>query len=322
MYDTILVPLDGSPFAEQVLPLAALVARRSGMAMELVTVHRTRPVGYGEGSVLAELDVVGRGRALSDEYLQRTAARMSRVTRVRVGRRLLDDPPPAAEAICGEAVRVGAAMIAMTTHGRTGILRAIRGSVADGVVKHAPVPVLLWRAADAPLAPARPPAHVLVALDGSTWSEMVLPAAAALASVLEARLTLLEVVARVPAVVPELVAVAAEGPLASDGAPATGIDDAASQRAVDRATAYVERTLERVRREHPQLTIGGRVVTHDRTAEAIVRTARDVGADVVAMTTHGRGGSRLVVGSTVDGVLARRSGATLLVRPTAPVPRN
>ena len=318
MYDTILVPLDGSPFAEQVLPLAATIARRAGMCLDLVKVHRSHPVGYAQDTMLAALDVDGRSRALSGAYLERVAERIDE--KLHVVRRLVDDPSPVPEVICGEAARGGAAMIAMTTHGRTGLLRMLRGSVADGVLRHATVPVLLWRASDEPVRPIVAPTHVLVALDGSTWAEMVLPAAAALASTLGARLTLLEVVASIPAIIPELVPVPAEVPYVGPGYTAAMVDVEATRRAVERAQAYVSHVVERVRSEHPELNVGCRVLNEDHAAPAIVRMARDIGADLVAMSTHGRGASRLVVGSTVDGVLDRQSGALLLVRPTVPVP--
>ena len=322
MYDTILVPLDGSPFAEQVLPLAATIARRAGMCLDLVKVHRSHPVGYAQDTMLAALDVEGRSRALAGAYLERVAERID--DRLHVVRRLVDDPSPVPEVICGEAARGAAAMIAMTTHGRTGLLRLLRGSVADGVLRHATVPVLLWRSSDEPPpAPTGPPTHVLVALDGSTWAEMVLPAAAALARTLGARLTLLEVVANIPAIVPELVPVPAEVPYVGAGyTTAAMVDREATRRAVERAQAYVGHVMARVRSEHPDLVVSCHVLNEDHPAPAIVRMAHDIGADLIAMSTHGRGASRLVVGSTVDGVLDRQSGALLLVRPTVPVPRG
>ena len=323
MYDTILVPVDGSPFAEQVLPLAATVARKCGMALELVKVHRTYRPGYGQDTMLTALELEGRDRAFSGDYLRRTAARIAGDNGIRVTQRLLDDPSPYAEAICGEAARVDASMIAMTTHGRTGLLRTVRGSVADGVLKHTTLPVLLWRPAEEePRALMLAPTHVLVALDGSTWAEMVLPAAAALASVLGARLTLMKVVAPVVAMVPAAAAMLGELPYAAIGNAAPMIDDDATRHAVERARGYVEHVIERVRREHPELVVAGHVFPDDHASDAILRMARDLGADVVAMTTHGRGTSRLVIGSTVDRVLAGRTGATLVVRPTLPIPRT
>lgn len=321
MYDTILVPLDGSPFAEQVLPLAATVARRAGMTLELVKAHRPRPVGYAQDTMLAALDLTARERAYASEYLRRTASHVGESAGLRVVTRSIFDPSPTAEAICSEAERVSAALIAMTTHGRTGLLRMVRGSVADGVLKHATVPVLLLRAGE-DLPPTTAPRHVLVALDGSTWAEMVLPAAMALASTLEACVTLLEVVANVPAIVPEAIPMPGEVPYGGAAYTAMVVDRPATQRTIERANGYVARMVERVRREHPQLVVAGRVENDDHAAPTIVRVADEIGADLVAMATHGRGTSRLLVGSTVDGVLASRAGATLLVRPTLPLPRE
>lgn len=326
MHDTVLVPLDGSSFAEQVLPLAATIARKSGMAVELVKLHRAHPAGYAQDATLAALDAAGRGRALSGEYLRTTADHLAKRASIRVCSRVLDDPSSTAEAICGEAARVNAAMIAMTTHGRTGLVRAVRGSVADEVLKHARMPVLLWRpAADGDGASAATPGHVLVTLDGSMRAESVLPAATALASVLEARVTLLRVVPHVSAPVPELVA-ATEAAAAAHAPFASGVESAvdreATQCAVARAHAGLERIRGRVRLEHPELDVVGIVVNEDVPWRAILRVAEDIGAELIAMSTRGRGASRLVVGSTVDHVLCRRRGATLLVRPTMPVPGN
>lgn len=322
MYDTILVPLDGSPFAEQVLPLAATLARRSGMTLELAKHHRAHPVGYVQDTMLAAMDVDARRRAIAGDYLRRTAATLGEGAGLRVVTRVLDDPSPAAEAICGEAERVKAAMIAMTTHGRTGLLRAIRGSVADGVLREARVPVLLWRASEAASRPAATaPTQLLVALDGSVWAEMVLPIAAALASRFEARLTLLQVVPDVVAVVPEAVPAPADVPFGGAARALALVDRQATQLAIARAAEYVRRTAARVRLEHPELAVGGRVENDEQPARTIVRVASEIGAGIVAMTTHGRGASRLVAGSTVDGVLGSRDGATLVVHPSIPHPR-
>lgn len=322
MYDTILVPLDGSPTAEQVLPLAALVARRAGMTLELAKHHRAHPMAHARDTMLAAIDVEGRRRAIAGNYLRRIAAMVGEGGRLRVVTRLLDDPSPTADAICGESERVKAAMIAMTTHGRTGMLRAIRGSVADGVLREARVPVLLWRASETGSRPAAiAPTHMLVALDGSVWAEMALPIAAVLASRFEARLTLLQVVPDVVAVVPEMVPAPAEVSFGDAAHVLPLVDPQATQLAIARAAEYVRRTAARVRLEHPELAVGGRVENDEHPARTIVRVAREIGAEIVAMTTHGRGTSRLVVGSTVDGVLGTRDGAMLIVHPSIPHPR-
>ena len=317
MYDRILVPLDGSPFAEQVLPLAASIARRSGMGLELVKVRHAHPTSYAQDTMLAALDIDERDRELSARYLAHVASTVGDEAGLSVRTSLLDDPSPVT-AICGEAERVGATLIAMTTHGRTGLVRTLRGSVADGVLHHAAAPVLLWRPTDPPQPVQTTIEHVLVPLDGSTWAEMILPVAASLAGVLGARLTLVRVVANVPALVPAPFATVAGAPFAGLSWLPSEIDRSATRRAVARARGYLEEVAEHVRAGHPELVADLHVVVDDEVPAAILRLAGDAGIDLLAMTTHARGVSRLVVGSTVDEVLHQRAGATLLLRPTAP----
>ena len=321
MYDRIIVPLDGSPFAEQVLSLAAAIARRTGMALELVKVHHARPVGYAQDTMLAALDLDARDLELSAGYLARIARELGEGTGLAVRTSVLEDASPPV-AICNEAERVGATLIAMATHGRTGLLRTVRGSVADGVLRHTTAPVLLWRVSEPPQPVPAAPAHVLVALDGSTWAEMVVPTAAVLARVLGARLSLVRVVAHVAAVLPAPVATIGDVPFAGPGWLPPEIDRAATQRAVERARGYLHHVVDRIHAEHPGLVVGVHAVADDDAAATILRLTSEVHADVVAMTTHARGASRFIVGSTVDKVLRGRAGVTLLVRPTAPTPRG
>lgn len=321
MYDRILVPLDGSPFAEQVLPLAAALARRSGMTLELVQVQRSHPVGYVQDTMLAALGIDAREREASAAYLDGVARRLSEDAGLVVRPTLLDAATPA-EGICREAERTGATLLAMTTHGRTGLLRTVRGSVADGVLRHATLPVLLWRPGDPPPAPPTSPEHILATLDGSTWAETVLPVAAAIADAVGARLTLLRVVANVSAVAPAPVATIGGVPFAGLDYVPPVLDPHATRRAVDRAHGYLVHVADRIHADHPRLVVGTHALADDDAARTILRMLPEVHADVVAMSTHGRGTSRLIVGSTVDRVLRGRTGATLLVRPSLPVPRG
>lgn len=148
--------------------------------------------------------------------------------------------------------------------------------------------------------------HVLVPLDGSAIALDVLASAAALARCSDARITLLRVVQPVPAVV-----VNARVPFAY---PLSIPDDAATARLVDEAKqqlADVRRTLT----EAVRATIEGHVVVADRVARAILDFARGHSVDVIAMATHGRGMSRLVVGSVADKVLRACGLPVLLYRP-------
>ena len=325
MYDRILVPLDGSSFGEQVLPLATTIARRTGMGLELVKVHHPQALAFGMDGLPAALDADARDadarvRELSARYLADVAAAVGDVAGLAVRTTIIDDPHPAT-AICREAERVGATLIAMTTHGRTGMLRTMRGGVTDGVLHHAVAPVLLWRPADTPEPVRATFRHLLVALDGSAWAEMIIPVAAALAEALGARLSLARVVANVNAMVPAPLAVAGMQFAGLSWLPSE-VDRPATQRAADRARGYLAEVAAQVSVAHPGLVAGVHAIVEDDVPAGILRAADEADADVLAMTTHARGVSRLVVGSTVDEVLGGRSGATLLLRPTAPAARG
>lgn len=150
-YRHILVALDGSASAEQVLPYIESLAERHGSAVTLLRVVTPVEVLLFAGSVLepmvtrhyAELDEANaEERAETARYLASLAGKLA-------GKRIaVDYAAPAgapAKVIVEEAQRRGADLIAMTTHGREGLSRVVFGSVADDVMRHAPCPVLLVR---------------------------------------------------------------------------------------------------------------------------------------------------------------------------------
>jgi nucleotide-binding universal stress UspA family protein len=152
-------------------------------------------------------------------------------------------------------------------------------------------------------APARPISfgHILVALDGSARSETILPEAVRLGKLRNARLTLLRVV---PPVVREL------APYASPTfAPVR--DEARTMDLAQRAKGYLDGVAESVHRE-TGLEVSSEVVVNDRAADAILERSHSDGADVIALSTRGRGASRLLVGSVADKVLRAFSGLMLV----------
>jgi nucleotide-binding universal stress UspA family protein len=144
----LLVPLDGSTFAETVLSRAAELALDLGGALDLVRVARRPrdviddPYGYLVGHV-DQLEEGFRSRSL--EYLedvrQRLVARWPRLS-VQISFRLGE---PAVE-IASAALADHVALIVMATHGLTGLQRSVVGSVAGRVLQHCRVPLVLVRA--------------------------------------------------------------------------------------------------------------------------------------------------------------------------------
>lgn len=300
MYRTLVVPLDGSPFAEQAIPTACTIARASGAHVELVRVHRTYTFELGENS---HWDAVTRRD--ETEYLARTAASAEVRWGAEVAGTVLDGP--IAEAICDHAQEVPAPLIVLSTHGRTGFSRAWLGSSADAVVRHAVAPVLLLRTREEEGAiEGTVIAEIVVALDGSGFAEQVLPHALSLAEATSARVVLVRVVE------PVTVPVAEYAPSYASAAAAMS---ETTQVLIGRAEGYISGLAARLRHDHPMLDIRGDVRVAPSAATAIITDAAERHADVVALATHGRGVSRLLIGSVADKVLRGGSGAVLLVRP-------
>lgn len=314
MLRTLLVPLDGSPLAEHVLTTAATLAQRAGATLDLVRVHR--PLVFGD---LADVERWERtARRDEREYLRLVAERLAANYDVRTTTALLDEP--VASAICQRAIAVGADLVAMATHGRTGFSRAWLGSIADAVAHEAPVPVLLLRGESTLAAlregsrppdawasePARSISRVIVALDGSGLAEQALAPAIDLARAFGASIHLLRVVE------PVLVR-AVEYPLFY-ALPLPAVDDDGGEAVAQQARDYVRAVASRIRSETP-VDVEVEVVVADSAAPAIIDAAWAHQADVVALATHGRGASRLVVGSVADKVLRAGPEAVLLFRP-------
>jgi nucleotide-binding universal stress UspA family protein len=140
----VLVALDGSELAETVLPVVTRLARPLGLEVVLLHVVPGIPHQALEATRRV-LDNAQRMREESVEYLEGVAGRLRAdeltvTTAVRQG--------DAATEILEGAREAKADIIAMTTHGRTGLGRLFYGSVAEDVLKRADIPVFLVRAAD------------------------------------------------------------------------------------------------------------------------------------------------------------------------------
>ena len=142
MYKRALVPLDGSMVAESILPFILEIAGPLDMEVALVRVLVPGPPMAVEGTRHVAIEDAAKLRAEAEEYLASIAADLrakgvSVTTAVRRGE-------PVAEILAG-AREVDADLIAMTTHGRSGLSRLLFGSVAAAVLSHAEIPVFLMR---------------------------------------------------------------------------------------------------------------------------------------------------------------------------------
>lgn len=131
----ILVPTDFSPYSDAALKLATILARDSGARLLIVHVSEPRPA-YTVAGVYASLPS-GNEFAESNEHLEKIAPSDPAVA---FERRLVVGSPAEEIVKCATAEHVD--MIVIGTHGRTGVLRLLLGSVAEAVLRHATCPVL------------------------------------------------------------------------------------------------------------------------------------------------------------------------------------
>ncbi len=140
MYKKILVTLDGSALAEKVLPHVEELAKSFESEVVLLQVLKLPAIPTAPEASLTEDNVLAEKEAR--EYLERIEARLKK--QHINARPVLAEGQPADE-IVDYAALEKVDLIAMSTHGRSGLGRWVFGSVAERVLRAAPVPVLLVR---------------------------------------------------------------------------------------------------------------------------------------------------------------------------------
>jgi nucleotide-binding universal stress UspA family protein len=149
----VLVALDGSPTGESVLPLLMEVAGPLDMTVTLLHVLEPIMPQAIEGTRHFTVEDVEARRRDAEAYLEPIAAAMrakgvDTTVSIRYGQ-------PVQEILAASA-ESGADLIAMATHGRTGLGRLLLGSVAEAVLRQAPVPVFIIRQPHAVAVPSGP----------------------------------------------------------------------------------------------------------------------------------------------------------------------
>lgn len=299
MYTKLLVPLDGSSFAESALPAALSIAGRTGGTIELATVRE--PL-----TAMVYQEWMGPDGGWEEPYLEVVIRRFSQASEVELTGQVLSGR--IAQALEEHVDEVGADLVVMATHGRGPLSRAWLGSVADSVIRRSTTPILLVRPEEDGEAERDVKeletefSRILIPLDGSDLSETILEPAVALGRLFDASYTLVRVV-HYPA------------GLASPYLPDTvTLNQQLVDEAKDRARAYLAGVAEGLREEG--LQVETRVTVEPQPANGIVGLVREDGFDLIAMATHGRGGvSRALLGSVADKVLRGADTPTLVVRP-------
>lgn len=268
MYKRILVPVDGSPFSEQILPFAAAIARStdSELAVTRVVVDQEDQQQATQYAESLAAPIGGKGQCI--------------VARGDV-----------ANTIRAEAERVPDTLIALCTHGRSGALEAILGSVALRVLRSGGAPLLLYRPGTGAATERDEPSKIetiIVPLDGSSASETIVPQAAQLGRWLGARLLVVSVIERTPQI--------------SDVVPAGDVSESGyvHGRAVDIAERY-------------GLEVGWEVL-HGDPKEAIPAFLRTQRKALLAMTTRGRGAIETAIVGSVTAACLHGAGVPVFTR--------
>jgi nucleotide-binding universal stress UspA family protein len=140
MYKKILVPLDGSALAEAVLPHAQALAKSEGAEIVLLRVAVTPDESLFSRNPALATNIVKEMEEETDAYMKAEVTKL-KDEGVKVSGITRDGLVP--DTILTVAEETHADVIAMSTHGRTGVQRWLIGSVADRVVHYSPIPVML-----------------------------------------------------------------------------------------------------------------------------------------------------------------------------------
>jgi nucleotide-binding universal stress UspA family protein len=149
VYKRAIVPLDGSMVAEGIIPFILEIAGPLDMEVVLLRVVVPIPPSVIEGARYVEVEDPEKRRLEAEEYLAPIAVEL-RAKAVRV-RTMVRRGEPAQEILAG-AREADADLVAMTTHGRSGLGRLLFGSVAEAVLRQSEVPVFLMRQTEAQVA--------------------------------------------------------------------------------------------------------------------------------------------------------------------------
>jgi nucleotide-binding universal stress UspA family protein len=269
------------------MPIAKAIALATGA--ELTLLHVVAPdaqPGVTRGPTAALASVAAELRA----------AGLTAHVRVRSG--------DVAEVILKLITDLDVDLVAMATHGRTGVERILAGSVADKVLAETTTPLLLLHT-DRPVSDELK--TILVPVDGTPGGTVALSAAIPVAMAARARLKLVQVAPPLPLWIED---------------PTLGLDSGPliNLRWNDHVRAVAEQFTERLARELREAGIEaeGQAVVGADPARSIARVADEVEADMIVMSTHAYVGPvRTLLGSVANGAVRRSQRPVLLVRRVA-----
>jgi nucleotide-binding universal stress UspA family protein len=316
MFQHILVPLDGSPRAERALPVAARIARFTGGSLLLVQVV-VSSFDYDGGMSpvrMVSQQIIDEEMGSSTLYLQ-SLAKSPELAGIKIRTEVLFGQP--VQHLIAFIEAPGTDLVVLCSHGRTGFMSWVLGSVAHALVHQSTRPILVLRQGETSSAPSlmdsSGPLRTLVPLDGSPLAEAALRPAAHLTAAL---------------------AVAGKGALhlsqvvkISQTAEDESFVGGLSEERLQGARTYLNQVEERLSSEEKDLRLS---LTHSvelasDVASALLAVSEHGEAgkmsgsnpcDLIAISTHGRAGlERWVMGSVTERLLNTTKLPMLVVRP-------
>ena len=297
MYKRILVPLDGSKVAEQALPYARYLAGKLKIPVDLLgAVDLVGITSSIKTEKALNLDAfISDNVRRSEIYLETVSKTLPGVT---VGGIVRKGKPE--EVVIEKAAGDGDTLIAMATHGRSGIDRWLLGSVAEKVLRGTTNPLLLVRATEHEKSDGENTVQrIIVPLDGSPLAEKVLPHVIALAKEMACKTMLVraydlsQVISTFEGYIPDW--------------------NALQKEAMGEAVSYLDGKVRELKGQG--LSEVSSRAAEKEPAQEIIDLAAEEPNSLIAMCTHGRSGvQRWVLGSVTEKVV-RHSNSPVLVIP-------
>jgi nucleotide-binding universal stress UspA family protein len=300
MYTRILVPLDGSKTAESVLPCARLLAGNLHIPVELLTVVDIAELSmHVHADQLTYFDTIIKGQVVDAEKYLSGIARSFQGKNVRCS---------AEEGVTAATILIKAegdedTLIAMATHGRSGLRRWLLGSIAEKVLRASNNPLLLVRAnAEAATDGKAALDSVIVPLDGSGLAESILPYAVKLAKIAHLKLRLMR----------SYYTRYTTSMLFNYEDSLANLQELPA-KAKTEAISYLEEKVYQLKNEG--LSDVACFSAEGEPAEEIIDAAKGAPNSLIAMCTHGRSGvNRWMLGSVTEKVVRHSGNPVLVVR--------
>ncbi len=263
----VLVLLDGSEFAAQAMPMAETVAKAMGAQLTLFSALKTDTPLSSERMEALRADRQG--------YLQRVAETLQRKgisvdCEIRFG--------SIADSVDQYTREQAIDLVITTTRGKSGTQHWLTGGVSRKLAEKLDIPILLVKALDGRLPVIK---RILVALDGSIRSEHALPYARTMAKAFGSELVLVSV--------PEV-------PEVSDYRAAADVVQKLREKAEVNMWKFLQAVARSLRKEGIEVRT---LVSGNRPALRIVELGEEENADLIMITTRGRGGMGLIMMGSV-----------------------